>query len=39
MIAQGIDGEEKGQNVAANALWPATVIRYATTNCGMGTPS
>lgn len=37
LIAHGLADELKGQNVAANALWPATMIEsYATINWGLG---
>lgn len=38
MLAQGLSMELEGHNVAANALWPATLIdSQATRNWGMGT--
>lgn len=40
LIAHGLADELKGRNVAANALWPATMIEsYATINWGLGTPA
>ena len=40
LIAHGLAGELQGKNVAANALWPATMIEsYATINWGLGTPA
>lgn len=40
LIAHGLADELAGENVAANALWPATMIEsYATINWGLGTPS
>lgn len=40
LIAQGLAEEVGPQNVAANALWPATMIEsYATINWGLGTPA
>jgi citronellol/citronellal dehydrogenase len=40
LIAQGLAGEVAEHNVAANALWPATMIEsYATINWGLGTPA
>lgn len=37
LIAHGLAGELEGKNVAANALWPATMIEsYATINWGLG---
>jgi citronellol/citronellal dehydrogenase len=37
LIAHGLAGELAGKNVAANALWPATMIEsYATINWGLG---
>lgn len=40
LIAQGLAGEVADQNVAANALWPATMIEsFATINWGLGTPA
>lgn len=40
LIAHGLADEVRDQNVAANALWPATMIEsYATINWGLGTPS
>jgi citronellol/citronellal dehydrogenase len=37
LIAHGLAGELQGKNVAANALWPATMIEsYATINWGLG---
>eukprot|EP01094_Clydonella_sp_ATCC50884_P029939 TRINITY_DN956_c0_g1_i1.p1 TRINITY_DN956_c0_g1~~TRINITY_DN956_c0_g1_i1.p1 ORF type:complete len:298 (+),score=132.90 TRINITY_DN956_c0_g1_i1:135-1028(+) len=40
LVAHGIAQEYKGQGVACNALWPATMIEsYATINFQMGTPS
>jgi citronellol/citronellal dehydrogenase len=39
LIAQGLAEEVGDKNVAANALWPATMIEsYATINWGLGTP-
>ncbi len=40
LIAHGLAAEVRDQNVAANALWPATMIEsYATINWGLGGPS
>jgi len=40
LIAHGLAGEVADQNVAANALWPATLIEsYATINWGFGSPA
>lgn len=40
LIAQGLAEEVADKNVAANALWPATMIEsYATINWGLGTPA
>jgi len=40
LIAHGLAGEVAEHNVAANALWPATMIEsYATINWGLGTPA
>jgi citronellol/citronellal dehydrogenase len=40
LIAQGLAGEVGDRNVAANALWPATLIEsYATINWGLGGPA
>ncbi len=37
MIAHGLAEELQGKNIAANALWPATMIEsYATINFGLG---
>ncbi len=37
MIALGLAGELRDHNIAANALWPATLIEsYATINYGLG---
>lgn len=37
LIAQAIDAEEKGNGIAAHALWPVTAIKTAATvNLGMG---
>jgi len=37
LIAQGLAGEVRDENVAANALWPATMIEsLATINWGLG---
>lgn len=37
LIAQGLAGEVADKNVAANALWPVTLIEsYATINWGLG---
>ncbi len=39
LIAHGLAEEVGGKNVAANALWPATMIEsFATINWGLGTP-
>lgn len=39
LIAQGLGEEVKDKNVAANALWPVTLIEsYATINWGLGSP-
>lgn len=40
LIAHALAGELAGRNIAANALWPATMIEsYATINFGLGTPA
>ncbi len=40
LIAHGLAEEVADKNVAANALWPATMIEsYATINWGLGTPA
>lgn len=40
LIAHGLAEEVGDQNVACNALWPATLIEsYATINHGLGTPA
>jgi citronellol/citronellal dehydrogenase len=40
LIAHGLADEVREHNVAANALWPATMIEsYATINWGLGTPA
>ena len=40
LVAHGLADEVKDKNVAANALWPATMIEsYATINWGLGTPA
>jgi citronellol/citronellal dehydrogenase len=40
LIAHGLAAEVADKNVAANALWPATMIEsYATINWGLGTPA
>lgn len=40
LIAHGLAEEVAAENVAANALWPATMIEsYATINWGLGTPA
>ncbi len=40
LIAHGLAGEVRDQNVACNALWPATLIEsQATKNWGLGGPS
>ena len=40
LIAHGLGQELKGQGVACNALWPATMIEsYATINFQLGSPS
>jgi citronellol/citronellal dehydrogenase len=40
LIAHGLAEEVREHNVAANALWPATMIEsYATINWGLGTPA
>ncbi len=40
LIAHGLAGEVADKNVAANALWPATMIEsYATINFGLGGPA
>jgi citronellol/citronellal dehydrogenase len=40
LIAHGLAGEVREHNVAANALWPATMIEsYATINWGLGGPA
>jgi citronellol/citronellal dehydrogenase len=40
LIAHGLAVEVREHNVAANALWPATMIEsYATINWGLGTPA
>ncbi|HKA91500.1 MAG TPA: SDR family oxidoreductase, partial [Haliangiales bacterium] len=40
LIAHGLAEEVRDKNVAANALWPATMIEsYATINWGLGGPS
>ena len=39
LVAHGLATELKGQNIAANALWPATVIEsQASINFGLGGP-
>ncbi|HUK11683.1 MAG TPA: SDR family oxidoreductase [Thermoanaerobaculaceae bacterium] len=40
LITHGLAGELAGENVACNALWPATLIEsYATINFGLGGPA
>ncbi|MBI4511083.1 MAG: SDR family oxidoreductase [Deltaproteobacteria bacterium] len=40
LIAHGLADEVKDKNVAANALWPATMVEsYATINWALGTPA
>jgi len=40
LIAHGLAGEVRDKNVAANALWPATMIESsATINWGLGSPA
>jgi citronellol/citronellal dehydrogenase len=40
LIAHGLAEEVQDKNVAANALWPATMIEsYATINWGLGSPA
>jgi citronellol/citronellal dehydrogenase len=40
LLAQGLAAELRDRNVAANALWPATMIEsYATINWGLGGPA
>jgi citronellol/citronellal dehydrogenase len=40
LIAHGLADEVRDKNVAANALWPATMIEsYATINWGLGSPA
>ena len=40
LLAHGLAAELQGRNVAANALWPATMIEsYATLNWGLGNPA
>jgi citronellol/citronellal dehydrogenase len=40
LIAHGLAEEVRDKNIAANALWPATMIEsYATINWGLGTPA
>jgi citronellol/citronellal dehydrogenase len=40
LIAHGLADELKDKNIAANALWPATMIEsYATINWGLGGPA
>ena len=39
LIAHGLAEEVRDQNVACNALWPATMVEsYATINWGLGSP-
>ena len=39
IIAQGVAAEHRGKNIAANSLWPATMVEsQAAINFGLGTP-
>ena len=39
IIAHGVAAEHRGKNIAANSLWPATMVEsQAAINFGLGTP-